>query len=144
MVSRDRTDSPRASITTCSPASREERKLKLEIVEVGSAAALLAKVAAGEVHVGAGGLYRPPAGMPRDARRRRRAPGCCGPSGFYAVEPVLIYTTDGFKPKDWKDLAGATVAYVEGTGIEASLAKIRARAPGGRSGSRWRCRRRRR
>ena len=50
-------------------------------------------------------------------------------SGFLAVEPVLIYTTDGFKPKDWKDLAGAVVGYVEGTGIEASLLKIRREHP---------------
>ena len=34
--------------------------------------------------------------------------------GGFAVEPVLIYTTDGFKPKDWNDLAGATVGYVDG------------------------------
>ena len=102
----------------------EERKLKLEIVEVGSAAALLAKVAAGDVHIGVGGLYRPPGGIARDA------PADDGlrvlwTTGFFAVEPVLIYTTDGFRPKGWKDLAGAVVGYVEGTGIETSLATIR-------------------
>lgn len=102
----------------------EARKLKLDVVEVGSAAALLAKVAAGEVHIGAGGLYRPPAGVPRDAKADD-GPRVLWTSGFHAVEPVLIYTTDGFRPKDWKDLAGASVGYVEGTGIEMSLAKIR-------------------
>ena len=102
----------------------EAHKLKLDVVEVGSAAALLAKVAAGEVHIGAGGLYRPPAGVPRDAKADD-GPRVLWTSGFHAVEPVLIYTTDGFRPKDWKDLAGASVGYVEGTGIEMSLAKIR-------------------
>jgi membrane-bound lytic murein transglycosylase F len=102
----------------------DEHKLKLEIVEVGSAAALLAKVAAGEVHIGAGGLYRPPAGLSR-ITAADDGPRVLWTSGFYAVEPVLIYTTDSFKPKDWKDLGGAGVAYVEGTGIESSLAKIR-------------------
>jgi membrane-bound lytic murein transglycosylase F len=106
----------------------DERKLKLEIVEVGSAAALLAKVAAGEVHIGAGGLYRPPAGLSR-ITAADDGPRVLWTSGFYAVEPVLIYTTDSFKPKDWKDLGGASVAYVEGTGIESSLAKIRKEHP---------------
>jgi membrane-bound lytic murein transglycosylase F len=102
----------------------DEHKLKLEIVEVGSAAALLAKVAAGEVHIGAGGLYRPPAGVTRDATDSDRS-RVLWTSGFHVVEPVLIYTTDGFKPKNWNDLSGASVGYVESTGIETSLAKIR-------------------
>ncbi len=102
----------------------EEHKLKLDIVKVGSAAALLAKVAAGEVHIGAGGLFRPPAGLLSNAKSDD-GPRVLWTRGFYAVEPVLIYTTDGFRPRDWKDLAGAKVAYVEGTGIETSLVKIR-------------------
>jgi membrane-bound lytic murein transglycosylase F len=102
----------------------EEHKFQLEIVEVGSAATLLAKVAAGEVHIGVGGLYRPPASVPRDARADD-GPRALWTTGFYAVEPVLIYTTDGFRPKDWKDLAGASVGYVEGTGIEMSVMRIR-------------------
>jgi membrane-bound lytic murein transglycosylase F len=106
----------------------EEHKLDLEIVEVGSAAALLAKVAAGEVHIGAGGLYRPPAGVPRDVQADDGS-RLLWTAGFFAVEPVLIYTTDGFRPKDWKDLAGAAVGYVEGTGIETSLVRIRNEHP---------------
>jgi len=105
-----------------------DRKLKLEFVEVGSAAELLAKVAEGEVHIGAGGLYRPPAGVSPIATTDDGA-RVLWTAGFFAVEPVLIYTTDGFKPKDWKDLAGATVAYVDGTGIETSLVKIRREHP---------------
>ena len=106
----------------------EERKLELAVVEVGSAAALLAKVAAGEVHIGVGGLYRPPASVPRDASADD-GPRVLWTTGFYAVEPVLIYTTDGYRPKDWKDLAGAGVGFVEGTGIESSLARVRREHP---------------
>jgi membrane-bound lytic murein transglycosylase F len=106
----------------------EDRKLKLEIVEVDNAAELLAKVAEGEVHIGAGGLYRPPAGVAPFATSDDGA-RVLWTAGFFAVEPVLIYTTDGFKPKDWKDLSGATVAYVDGTGIETSLVKIRREHP---------------
>ena len=106
----------------------EIHKLKLEVAEVGSAAALLAKVAAGEVHIGAGGLYRPPAGVSRDASDDDGS-RVLWTRGFFTVEPVLIYTTDGFKPKDWKDLAGAAVGYVEGTGIETSLVRIRREHP---------------
>jgi membrane-bound lytic murein transglycosylase MltF len=94
----------------------DKHKLKLEIVEVGSAAALLAKVAAGEVHLGAGGLYRPPAGVARDATANDGS-RVLWTIGFHVVDPVLIYTTDGFKPSNWRDLAGASVGYVEGTGI---------------------------
>jgi membrane-bound lytic murein transglycosylase F len=106
----------------------QEHQRKLEIIEVGSAAALLAKVADDEVHVGIGGLYRPPAGMAREARSDdgRRV---LWTSGYYAVEPVLIYSTEGFKPRDWKDLSGATVGYVQGTGIELPVAKIRVDHP---------------
>ena len=102
----------------------DEHKLKLDVVEVGSAGALLSKVAAGEVHIGIGGLYRPPAGLLGNAKSDD-GPRVLWTRGFYAVEPVLIYTTDGFRPRDWKDLAGAAVAYAEGTGIENSLVKAR-------------------
>ncbi|MEO8345232.1 MAG: membrane-bound lytic murein transglycosylase MltF [Betaproteobacteria bacterium] len=102
----------------------KERGLELSIVEVGSAAALLAKVAAGEVHIGAGGLYRPPAGLLGNVKTGD-GPRVLWTAGFFAVEPVLIYSTDGYRPKVWKDLAGTSVGYVEGTGIENSLVKIR-------------------
>lgn len=103
-----------------------ERHLTLEIVEVDSAATLNARVADGDVHVGVGGLYSPP-----PARRKADAAApdprpVLWTNGYYAVEPVLIYGVDGFKPKSWKDLVGAEVAYAEGTGIEEQLASVRA------------------
>jgi membrane-bound lytic murein transglycosylase F len=105
-----------------------EQHVKLEVIEVESAAALLRKVASGAADLGIGGLYRPPSG----------APGVAGPddgprvlwtSGYHAVEPVLIYSTDGFRPGNWKDLRGTEVGYVEGTGIELSISKIRGEHP---------------
>ncbi len=105
-----------------------ERKLTLEIVEVDSAAALLAKVGASDVHIGAGGLY-PPAVSTREHLAPGDTANVLWTSGHLAVEPVLIYTVDGFRPKAWKDLVGAKVAYVEGTGIEAQLDSVRAAHP---------------
>ena len=104
----------------------EERKLTLVVVDVDSAAAVVAKVAAGEAHVGVGGLYPPPpATRKADAATADPRP-VLWTNGYHAVEPVVIYSSDGFKPKSWKDLDGASVAYVEGTGIEEQLAAVRA------------------
>ena len=104
----------------------EERKLVLTIVEVDSAAALLAKVATGEAHVGVGGLYSPaPTRRKADAAPADPRP-VLWTNGYYAVEPVLIYGVSGFKPRSWKDLEGAEVGYLEGTGIEEELEPVRA------------------
>jgi membrane-bound lytic murein transglycosylase F len=105
-----------------------ERNLKLEVITLESASDLLAKVASGAVHIAAGGLYRPPAAGPGEVRTGAD-PRVLWTSGYYAVEPVLIYTTDDFRPKDWRDLAGAAVGYAEETGAESSLARIRAAHP---------------
>lgn len=105
------------------------RGLTLEVVEVDSAVALIAKVAAGEVHVGAGGLYSPaPATTKADAARADPRP-VLWTNGYFAVEPVLVYGTGGFRPESWRDLAGAQVAYLPDTGIEAELAAVRAAHP---------------
>lgn len=104
----------------------EERKLRYTLVEVDSAATLMAKLAAGEAHVGVGGLY-PPSPMKRatDTPAEKSRP-VLWTQGYYAVEPVLIYSAGGFKPKSWKDLEDAVVAYVDGTGIEEQVATVRA------------------
>jgi membrane-bound lytic murein transglycosylase F len=46
-------------------------------------------------------------------------------SAYYAIEPVLIYNIDGFRPGAWKDLAGETVGVLEGSGLDSALAAIR-------------------
>ena len=70
-----------------------------------------------------GGIYRPGT----DAA----APGqdLIYSTGYYAVEPVLIYNVDSFKPESWADLAGMTVGVLEGSGLTTVLAKIRAEHP---------------
>ena len=102
-----------------------EAGIPLEIVQVDSAAALIAKVAKGEAHIGIGGLFQaadtkdgvaPPTDVVRDV---------LWTTGYLAVEPVLIYNVDGYKPRNWLDLAGATVAYLDHTGIENQLAFVR-------------------
>lgn len=106
-----------------------ERRLEVKVVEVESAEALLAMVATGEAHVGVGGLYPPPPSTRKaDAARPDPRP-VVWTNGYYEVEPVLIYGKGGFKPKSWRDLAGAEVGYVEATGIVEQLRSARVAHP---------------
>jgi peptidoglycan lytic transglycosylase F len=50
-------------------------------------------------------------------------------AGYYTVEPVLVYNSDGYKPGSWRDLHGETVAYLDGTGLEADIAALGAAHP---------------
>ena len=74
--------------------------------------------------MGAGGIFRPEADAPQAP-----GPSPIHSTGYYAVEPVLIYNTDGFKPESWNDLTGATVGVLEGGGMEGVLARIRIAHP---------------
>ena len=106
-----------------------ERGLELRIVEVANAEALLAMVATGEAQVGVGGMYPPPPTTRKaDAALPDPRP-VVWTNGYYAVEPVLIYGKGGFKPKSWRDLAGAEVGYIEATGIVEQLRSARAAHP---------------
>ena len=72
----------------------------------------------------AGGLYKP-----ADAIGTAADAGLLYSTGYYAVDPVLICHADSFRPASWADLAGSTVAIVEGTGLAVALAKVRAAHP---------------
>lgn len=100
-----------------------EQKLPLVTVPVESAAALSTKLATGEAHVGLGGLYRP-----ADAAPPRLADGTPLPlawtNGFYPVEAVMIFGSDGFRPQSWNDLKGAAVNYIPSTGLDAEIARL--------------------
>ena len=106
-----------------------EQNMPLRIVVVESAAALLSYVAAGKAHIGAGGLFQGAPPKEDHAQASDTPPNVRWSGGTYAVEPVLIYNRDGFKPAGFADLVGATVAYPEGTGLDAQLAAARVAHP---------------
>ena len=112
--------------------------IRFEIAE--STGRLMAEIAAGRAHVGAGGLLRPrhdPATAPKAVGRSGAPPAAPGPAppdilwtrGYFSVEAVLIYNREGFKPADWRDLRSETVAYIEETGIEAEIDALRSAHP---------------
>ncbi len=45
-------------------------------------------------------------------------------AGFHAVEPVVIFGSDGYRPKRWSDLEGAVVSYIPSTGLDADIARL--------------------
>jgi membrane-bound lytic murein transglycosylase F len=115
-----------------------ERKLALRFVAIDNVADLLAALGGGDAHLGAGGLLRSATDGQRDASVPAAAPAepakpdAPSPatidwtSGYYLVEPVLIYNTDGFKPTSWDDLDGETVAFAVNPGQEREIEALRA------------------
>jgi membrane-bound lytic murein transglycosylase F len=104
-----------------------EQKLPLMVVVAENATQLISKVAHGDAHIGAGGLFQlppPDAHAPPEARAR-----VLWTDGYHSVEPVLIYNSESYKPQSWSDLTGATIAYAEHTGLEASIAAVRTAHP---------------
>ncbi len=80
-----------------------------------------AKLEAGDTgaSLAAGALYRPAEGT------TTANAGMLYSAGYYAVEPVLICNADSFRPASWADLAGSSVAVIEGTGLAVALTKVR-------------------
>lgn len=102
------------------------RGLALEIVEVHSAEALFAMLESGAAHVGIGGLYPPaPSYVKADAAQPDPRPALWT-NGSLAAEPVLVYNRGAAKPRSWRDVGPADVAYSEATGIEHHFAAARA------------------
>jgi membrane-bound lytic murein transglycosylase F len=105
-----------------------DAKLPLVIVPVASASELAARLAAGEAHLGLGGIYRP-----SDGATPRGSDGVPLPlgwsQGFHAIEAVVVHGSEGFKPRAWPDLAGATVAYLPATGLDEEVAKLASAYP---------------
>lgn len=106
-----------------------EQNLPLRVIIVESAATLLAQIAAGKAHIGAGGLFQAASAREDGAKSGDAMPQVLWSAGTNAVEPVLIYNIDGYKPKSFADLEGATIAYPEGTGIASQLAVVRLAHP---------------
>ncbi|MEP7180860.1 MAG: membrane-bound lytic murein transglycosylase MltF [Betaproteobacteria bacterium] len=123
-----------------------ERRLPLRIVTANTPTELLGDLAAGDAHIGAGGLYRPlatrsPPARPAAVAAAAAASATTAPpdedpasrvlwtSGYFPVEPVVIYNADGFKPAGWKDLEGEAVAYIADTGLDSQIAAVRTAHP---------------
>ena len=120
-----------------------EKKLPLRFVAVDTATNLLAALGNGDGHVGAGGLLRPPTvahfevtsaagtSVPKEPPDQPAAvsPPLQWTSGFFTVEPVLIYNTDGFKPAAWGNLEGETVAFSDTAGQEIEIDALRTAHP---------------
>ena len=106
-------------------ARSKDLPVRFEVAD--SAADVIAGVAAGKAHIGAGGLFRPrtgpgtPAAAPTDDVLWSR--------GYHRVEAVLIYNLDGFKPDAWPDLKGEAVAFVEAGGLDAEIETLRREHP---------------
>jgi membrane-bound lytic murein transglycosylase F len=103
-------------------------KLPVRVVTAKERDSLVAKLAAGEGHIGVGSLYRPPDGAP-PATPEGEAWPLAWTVGFHTVEPVIVASSEGFRPRGWRDLTGASVAYVWSSGIDVGLAGVRAAHP---------------
>ena len=98
-----------------------ERGVPLNVTFADRAAPLLDRIAHGEAELGAGGLLQAASyGTDPDS-----SGAVAWSTGYHAVEPVLIYNVDGFRPRRWADLDHATVAYPAHTGLDGPLAAIR-------------------
>lgn len=106
----------------------EEQGLPLVVLTARSAEDLATRLARGEAHLGVGGLYRPDDGRPPRASDGTTLP-LAWSAGFHAVEPVVIYQRDGFRPRAWRDLAGTAIAYLPATGFDAGIDAIAAAHP---------------
>jgi len=120
-----------------------EHQLRVRFETAASAADVVERIAGGEAHVGAGGLLAPrpaaPAGTPtQGATATPGAPdedsdpaaSVLWTNGYRTVELLLICNRDGYRPANWRDLDGATVAYVDGSGLLPEIAAVRAAHPG--------------
>jgi len=119
-----------------------EKKLAVRFIPVDDVAKLLAALDDGDGHIGAGGLLRPlspprseaspagaaAAGLPPDRTGVEAAPSSWT-QGYYTIEPVLIYNTDGFKPANWSDLDGEMIAFSDIPGLEPEIESARTTHP---------------
>ena len=105
-----------------------ERGVPLNVVFANGAQALLSKIGHGQAQLGAGGLFEAAPGT-TSTEGGSADPALAWSTGYHAVEPVLIYNVDGFRPRRWDDLDQASVAYPAHTGMDAQLAAVRLAHP---------------
>ena len=100
-----------------------EQALTLKVAPASDPVFKLAEGGTGAV-IAAGGIYRP-----GHEAMQERDPQLLYTASYHAVEPVLIYNLDSYKPATWADLAGERVAVLEGSGLAAALASVRGEHP---------------
>ncbi len=114
----------------------QQLKLPVRFEIAASPGTLVEAVSAGHAHIGTGGLYRPrkadtpPAAPAGTAAANADRGGVDWSVGYYPVDTLLIYNSEGFKPRSWQDLSGESVAWVENTGLDPEIAALRAAHPG--------------
>jgi len=111
-----------------------EKKLPVRFIAIDDVAQLKAALANGDGHIGAGGLLRPPSTgsqAPTASSGPAEAPaaGLRWTEGYFTIEPVLVYNTDGFRPATWGDLDGELVAFSDIAGLEAEIEALRTEHP---------------
>ena len=105
-----------------------QSKLPVRVIMAKDREDLAARLAAGEAHLGLGSLYRPPDDAPPQVPNGASRP-LVWSEGFYPVVPVIVSASDGYRPRSWKDLSGASVAYLEASRLDAGLGAVRAAHP---------------
>jgi membrane-bound lytic murein transglycosylase F len=103
-----------------------ERNLPLTVVVADSASTWIERLHAHDAHIAVGSLFVPPRESTSPAAS---AQDLLWTRPYYAVEPVLVYNLDSYKPRKIDDLAGAQVAYPAHSGMETALAALRDRHP---------------
>lgn len=101
-----------------------ERGVPLHVSFADGAAPLLQQVSAGAAQLGAGGLLQAATASDVDGAPPAST-NLAWSTGYHSVEPVLIYNVDGYRPRRWKDLEDAVVAYPAHTGLDGPLAAVR-------------------
>ncbi|HEY1459364.1 MAG TPA: membrane-bound lytic murein transglycosylase MltF [Casimicrobiaceae bacterium] len=100
----------------------QRQGLMLKVVASSDPRARLAVGDSGAA-LGAGALYRYPS--PADDP----AAALVFSAPYYTVEPVLIYNIESYRPMSWADLAGTSVAVLQGAGIARALERVRIEHP---------------
>jgi membrane-bound lytic murein transglycosylase F len=68
------------------------------------------------------GLYRP--------NEDDEDNGIVWTDSFYTAEPIIVYNTDIRRPKNWEQITGDTVAYLENSGMDSLVAELSEMHPG--------------
>lgn len=104
----------------------QRHNLVLKVVAASNPGAQLAAGDSG-ASLGAGAMYRTDKAPATGATASESE--LLYSTGYYAVEPVLIYNADSYRPASWADLAGSSVAVLDGSALAIALGGLRSDHP---------------